>query len=96
MFARFVRPLLSTILYGKFGRTHTCINVPVSRISLLGEKRRKDYPLPQKKRVIAPILKPTDDQKPETFFFFLPKGQKWNKLFNIPMQEFHEWHVHVR
>ena len=42
MFARFVRPLLATLLCGKFG----------PRIYM--------YP--------AAILKPTDDQKLETFF----------------------------
>ena len=36
---------------------------------MLPPKKRK-----KKKRVTAPILKPTDDQKPGTFFGFIPRG----------------------
>ena len=59
-FAWFVRPLLATILC-IWGNLVPAYNV--SRISLLAKKR-----WPKKKRVTTPILKPTDDPKPDTFF----------------------------
>ena len=54
--------------HGKFGPVYTMYRVyNVSRISLLAKKLW----LKQKKGVATPILKPTDDQKPETSFFGL-------------------------
>ena len=58
MFARFVRPLLATILSVWEIWSPPCITL---------EKKITRT----KKRITAPILKPTDDQKPETFFVAL-------------------------
>ena len=49
--------------------------VPAWQISLLAKKK-----MAEKKRITAPILKPTDDQKPETFFCL--KWQHLNILYN--------------
>ena len=82
-FARFVRPLLAIILCvweiwsGSNNRMYM-----YHIFHWLAKKT--DYQKKNKKRVTAPILKPTYDQKPETFrFFYLMQpindqgGKKW-------------------
>ena len=70
-------------VYGKFGLVPSpgwtfliwASLVPITAYHVFRWLANKDYP--QKKHVTAPILKPTYDQKPDTFFFlFLP-----NKTF---------------
>ena len=62
----FVRPLLAVILRISIGiwspriQCITCFPV--------GKKNQKTNKWPKRRRVSAPILKPTDDQKPDTFF----------------------------
>ena len=88
-FARFVRPHVAIILYVKFG---PCV-YNVSLISILAKRKR----WPKKKHVTAPIMKPTDDQKLETFSFGLINdcykeipGHKLTCVCQLPAQTFRQ------
>ena len=73
-FAWFARPLLATILCMYIWEMWSP-HIHVSRISLLAKKGTK--------HVTAPILKPTDDQKLETFVFLSIK------IFSADISKYH-------